>query len=128
MKFTKAVFSHWIESKEKEEQYAKDFQDAGGSAYDAKENLLAMKFVVRYWRRVGRKEAKDRGLVIADDSFAYSCTLLGDDLKCSVYEYRPRICRSYPTYEGAFVPEICGYADLEGKSDERDREDQKDSV
>ena len=48
----------------------------------------------------------------SEGNFIFACKYIGDDGLCTVYEKRPRLCRSYPKKKlnhYAKLPDGCGY-------------------
>lgn len=76
-------------------------------------------FAAAHWRPIEREEAMRLNPFytarLPPDAHLYSCTRLGPDGRCTVYEERPLVCRGYPWYDAAPRPlplpdAECGYA------------------
>jgi len=83
---------------------------------DQKRSLRDYEFVIKYWVRVPRDKAQERGFVKTVDSyyFIYHCLLLTEDGKCGAHDkFRPLVCEDYPFYNGdrTVVRIGCGFAD-----------------
>lgn len=91
---------------------------------DVRRSIRDYAFMLKYWVRVPRTRAAERGFVESVDSsqFVYHCLLLTKDGKCAAHDgFRPKICEDFPFYEGykwtgdkKFKPNVrlgCGFAD-----------------
>ena len=93
---------------------------------EQKRMMQDYQFFLKYWVRVSRVKAAERGFVsgIENANFIYHCLALTKDGKCSVHDgFRPMLCEDHPFYEGwkfkgkgkkKFEPNVrlgCGFAD-----------------
>jgi Fe-S-cluster containining protein len=75
---------------------------------------------IRHWLALhGITTREDRGVVLAH--IPVPCGALGADNRCTVYETRPEVCRSWPTSQADLEdPRIAPYCTLHFEKDESD--------
>lgn len=113
--YTKRALRYWNETRYRQRKWIREWVKAGGTKEDAKGQMDVFAFVVKHWRRVGREEAKRRGVYVAPGRFAYSCNLLQGDGSCPLHgKGKPSICTIFPG-ETSNVPTSCGFADRRRK-------------